>query len=64
MHALDYVQAEPESEVQEKQIPEVFKGPQTPSFMDTNIFPKQDKSWYIPPISFDFWFSINIYITT
>jgi hypothetical protein len=37
MHMLDHVQAEPESKVQEKQVPEVFKGPQVTSCMDTNI---------------------------
>jgi hypothetical protein len=43
MHTLDHVQAAPESEVQEEQAPEVFEGPQTPSFVDTNIFPEQGK---------------------
>jgi hypothetical protein len=37
MHTLDYVQVEPEPEVQEKQVPEVFEGPQATSCMDTSI---------------------------
>jgi hypothetical protein len=38
MHMIDHMQAEPESEVQEEQLPEVFEGPQATSCMDTNIF--------------------------
>jgi hypothetical protein len=38
MHTLDHMQAEPESEVQEEQLLEVFEGPQATSCMDTNIF--------------------------
>jgi hypothetical protein len=54
MHMLDYMQAEPESEVKEEQLPEVFEGPQAPNFVDTNIFPEQDKPWCIPPQSLTF----------
>jgi hypothetical protein len=50
MHSLDRVLAEPKSEVQEEQIPEVFKGPPGPSFMDTNILSEQGKPRCISPM--------------
>jgi hypothetical protein len=40
-HTLDHVQAEPELEVQKEQVPEMFKGPQATSYVDTNIAVEQ-----------------------
>jgi hypothetical protein len=50
MHKLDHVQAEPESKVQEEQVPEVFEGTQASSVVDTNIFPEKGKPQCIPSI--------------
>jgi hypothetical protein len=63
MHTLDYIQAEPESEIQEEQVQEEYGGPLAPSCMCANIVCEQGKSWCIPPICIDFYVSINIYIT-
>jgi hypothetical protein len=60
MHMLDHVRAEPELEVQEEQVSEVFEGPQASSFMDSNIFREQDKPRCIPPIILGF--SFNHYL--
>jgi hypothetical protein len=54
MHTLDHMQMEPESDVQEEQVLEVFEGPQASNFMDTNIFPKQGKPQCILPQSMNF----------
>jgi hypothetical protein len=62
MHMLDHVQAEPNSEVQEQQVPEVFDSPHATSCMNTNIAFEQGKSRCIPPIILGFPFNHYFYV--
>jgi hypothetical protein len=58
MHTLDHVQAEPETEIQEKQAPKVFEGLQVSSVVNTNIAFEQGKPRCISLIILDFLITI------
>jgi hypothetical protein len=59
MYTLDHVQTEPELEVQEEQVPEVFERLQVTSCGGTNIAFEQGKPWCIPPYSLTFLFELS-----
>jgi hypothetical protein len=60
MQMLDHMQAEPELEVQEEQVSQVFESPQATSCVVTIIDFEQGKPRCIPPIIFGFSFNHHL----